>query len=253
MPQSHQSLVARQFGAHAQAYLSSETHARGADLDALAARVGALAPGRVLDLGCGGGHVSFTLAPLAREVVAYDLSPDMLATVEGAAAERGLANIVTQRGAAEALPFPDATFDVVATRYSAHHWHDLAAALAGVRRVLKPGGLAVIMDVVAPGNVLCDTFLQAVELLRDPSHVRDYAPAEWTAALRAAGLAPGEPVMARLRLDFAAWIARIGTPDLQAQTIRALQGHMPETVFDHFQVEADGTFTVDTMTLEATL
>ncbi len=253
MTRSHQSLVAKQFGAHAQAYLTSEAHARGDDLQRLAARVGALKPGRVLDLGCGGGHVSFTLAPLAREVVAYDLSPDMLATVRAAAAERGFANIATEQGIAEALPFPDASFDVVASRYSAHHWHDLAAGLAGIRRVLKPTGLAVIMDVVSPGEALCDTFLQAVELLRDPSHVRDYAPAEWTRALAKAGLKPGAPVMAKLRLDFASWIARIGTPDLQARAILALQGHMPEAVAQHFAMEADGTFTVDTMTIEATL
>ena len=248
---SHQSLVAAQFGAHAQAYLTSEAHARGADLDRLTARVGALHPERVLDLGCGGGHVSFTLAPLAGQVVAYDLTPDMLATVRNAAADRGLLNIVTEQGAAESLPFPDASFDLVVSRYSAHHWHDLAAGLAGIRRVLKPGGLAIVMDVVSPGEALRDTFLQAVELLRDPSHVRDYAPSEWARFLRTAGLQPSEPIMDRLRLDFAAWIARIGTPDLQAQAIRALQGHMPESVARHFAIEADGTFTVDTMTMEA--
>ena len=252
MTRSHESLVAAQFGAHAQAYVSSQDHARGADLDHLAALVGARGPGRVLDLGCGGGHVSFTLAPLAREIVAYDLSPDMLAAVRGVAAERGLANIATERGLAEALPFPDASFDTVVTRYSAHHWHDLAAGLAGVKRVLKGDGLAVVMDVVSPGETLCDTFLQAVELLRDPSHVRDYTPTEWLRALRAAGLRPGEPKPDKLRLNFATWIARIGTPALQAQAILALQGHMPRSVIDHFAVEADGTFTVDTMTLTAT-
>ncbi|WP_158810560.1 class I SAM-dependent methyltransferase [Beijerinckia sp. L45] len=252
MTRSHESLVAAQFGAHAQAYVESKDHAQGADLERLAALVAARPPGRVLDLGCGGGHVSFTLAPHAREIVAYDLSPDMLAAVAGVAADRGLRNIVTECGAAEALPFPDESFDVVASRYSAHHWRDLAAGLAGIRRVLKPDGMAIIMDVVSPGEALRDTFLQSVELLRDPTHVRDYAPDEWIRALRAAGLHPMAPVPARLRLHFATWIARSGTPDVQVQAILALQGHMPKPVTDHFAFEPDGTMTVDTMMIEAT-
>jgi ubiquinone/menaquinone biosynthesis C-methylase UbiE len=253
MTRSHESLVEAQFGARAQAYVDSKDHSQGADLEHLAGLVGARPRGRVLDLGCGGGHVSFTLAPLAEEVVAYDLSSEMLAAVRGVAAQRALGNIVTERGTAEALPFPDASFDIVASRYSAHHWHDLAAGLAGIRRVLKPGGLAILMDVVSPGEAQRDTFLQSIELLRDPTHVRDYAPDEWVRALRTAGLLPATPVPAKLRLQFAAWIARSGTPDAQTRAIRALQGHMPQAVADYFKVEPDGTFTVDTMLIEATL
>jgi ubiquinone/menaquinone biosynthesis C-methylase UbiE len=252
MTRSHESLVAAQFGARAQAYVESKDHAQGVDLERLAALVAARPPGRVLDLGCGGGHVSFTVAPLAREVVAYDLSSEMLAAVASVAAARGLTNITTQQGIAEALPFPDASFDIVATRYSAHHWHDLAAGLAGIRRVLKPDGKAIIMDVVSPGEALCDTFLQSVELLRDPTHIRDYAPGEWIRALRAAGFDPTIPVPGTMRLDFATWIARSGTPDLQTQAILALQGHMPQTVADHFAFAPDGSFTLDTMMIEAT-
>ena len=126
MTRSHESLVAAQFGARARAYVESTDHSRGADLERLAMLVAARPKGRVLDLGCAGGHVSFTVSPLAREVVAYDLSPEMLAAVWSVAAERGLSNIVTERGIAEALPFADGSFDIVATRYSAHHWDNLA-------------------------------------------------------------------------------------------------------------------------------
>jgi SAM-dependent methyltransferase len=177
----------------------------------------------------------------------------MLSAVTSVAAARRLGNIVATRGVAEDLPFPDASFDIVATRYSAHHWHDLAVGLAGIRRVLKPGGVAVIMDVVSPGEALLDTFLQSVELLRDPSHIRDYSVSEWIAALRAAGLEPGAPAMARLRLEFGPWIARIGTPDMRARAVRALQTSMPVNVTGHFAIEPNGTFTVDTMMIEATI
>ncbi|MDR3463827.1 MAG: class I SAM-dependent methyltransferase, partial [Beijerinckiaceae bacterium] len=165
MTTTHETLVAAQFGPRAMAYVASKDHAQGADLERLATLAAARPGARVLDLGCGGGHVSFTVAPFAREVVAYDLSEEMLAAVAATAAARGLTNIVTQQGMAEDLPFPAAHFDIVATRYSAHHWRDLAAGLAGIRHVLKPGGLAVIMDVISPGDPQPDTFLQAIELL----------------------------------------------------------------------------------------
>ena len=139
----------------------------------LEARPGA----RLLDLGSGGGHLSYYAAPHAASVTAYDLSDEMLAAVAQVAAERGLGNIATRQGAVEALPFAAQSFDIVATRLSAHHWHDVPAALREARRVLAPGGLLVVIDIVSPGPPLLDTHFQAIELLRDPSHVRDYSAA----------------------------------------------------------------------------
>lgn len=248
---THDALVAAQFGPRARAYIDSADHAKGADLERLAAIVAARPGGRVLDLGCGGGHVSFTVASHAREVVAYDLSIEMLSAVRGVAAERGLNAIRTERGTAEIMPFEDASFDFVITRYSAHHWFDVAAGLAQMRRVVKPGGLAVVMDSVSPGVSLLDGFLHGVEVLRDPSHVRNYSPLEWGDALRTAGFRPAAPVLSRLRLDFSAWIARIGTPETEARAIRALQKQAPPEVAEHFAIEPDGSFTLDTMTIEA--
>src|SRR6185312_9616816 len=106
----HESLVADQFGSRAAAYVASAVHAQGEDLRQLAELVRAKKSARVLDLGCGGGHVSFNVAPHAGEVVAYDLSPAMLEAVAQEAARRGLGAIVTRQGAVEALPFADSSF-----------------------------------------------------------------------------------------------------------------------------------------------
>lgn len=252
MSVAHEALVDAQFGPHARAYVESADHATGADLARLASLVAARPGARVLDLGCGGGHVTYSVAPHAAAVVAYDLSPAMLDAVANEARARNLTNVRTERGTAEALPFADASFDVVLTRMSAHHWHDVRAGLAGMRRVLQPGGLAAVVDVVSPGEPsLHDTFLQAVEILRDPSHVRDYSTSQWLAMLQAAGFQPSAPVMSRLRLDFAAWIKRIGTPEVQVRAIRALQAQMPSDVVERFAIAADGSFTLDIAMFEA--
>ena len=129
----HHDQVADAFGSTAAAYLTSPTHASGADLETLAAEVGSTPNADVLDLGCGAGHASFAAARHARSVIAYDLAAPMLATVAASAKERGLSNIRTEQGSAERLPFDDASFDWVVSRLSAHHWHDVPRALAEVR------------------------------------------------------------------------------------------------------------------------
>jgi len=168
-PKTHEALVGNQFGSQAAAYLHSAVHAQGADLTALVALAQDLREPRVLDLGCGGGHVTFGAAPHAREVVAYDLSGEMLAAVARAAADIGLTNVTTQQGPAELLPFEDGRFDAVLSRYSAHHWGDLDAGLRQAARVLTPNGIAGFVDAISPGLPLLDTYFQAIELLRDPS------------------------------------------------------------------------------------
>lgn len=248
---THEALLGQQFGSRAAAYLNSAVHAQGADLAALADLVRGRADAHVLDLGCGGGHVSFTVAPHAGAVVAYDLSTEMLDVVAHAAAERGLNNIRTEKGMVEHLPFADATFDFVFSRFSAHHWQDFDAGLREAARVLKPGGTAAFVDCISPGVPLFDTYLQAVELLRDPSHVRDYSRAEWDAAVARAGLVCTVTSRHRLRMIFPVWVERMNTPKLQRDAIRALQNAMSENVTRYFNIDADGSFDLDVMLAQA--
>ncbi|MFC3670665.1 class I SAM-dependent methyltransferase [Novosphingobium pokkalii] len=247
----HDSHADHQFGSRAAAYVASATHASGADLARMAQALAERRPARLIDIGTGGGHVAYAAAPHCDEVIATDLSPRMLAAVEAESARRGLANVVTCACPAEALPFAQAHVDAVSSRFSAHHWNSLARGLAQARRVCRNGALALFADVVAPASALCDTHLQAVELLRDASHVRDYSAAEWTAALGQAGFAVAAILPGRLRMDFAEWTARMDTPADLAAAIRVLQQGAPREVQDHFAIEADGSFTIDTLLIEA--
>lgn len=247
----HDHEVDAQFGPQAQAYVRSAVHAAGEDLDQLETIVRRLQPAHALDLGCGGGHVAYRLASHASRVTACDLSPAMLAAVRETAAERGLENIRTERAAAERLPFADGAFDFVATRFSAHHWRDLARGLAETRRVACAGAAAVFIDAVASSSPLFDTHLQAVELLRDHSHVRDYSIAEWTEAVARAGFEVEAVARRRIRIDFADWVARMRTPAHLAEAIRVLQAKASTEVRGYFDIESDGSFQLDVMVLEA--
>lgn len=247
----HHDQVADAFGATAAAYLTSQVHASGADLQTLAREIASTPDADVLDLGCGAGHASFAIAPHARSVLAYDLSAPMLATVATAASERGLANVRTEQGVAERLPFADASFDWVVSRFSAHHWHDVPLALAEVRRVLKPGGRVLFIDVAGADHPLLDTHLQAVEVLRDGSHVRNYRADEWVAYFAGAGLQANVRERWRLPIEFTSWIARMRTPNERAAAIRSLWQSAPDEVREYYGVQADGSFMLDVLMVEA--
>lgn len=130
----------------------------------------------VLDVACGPGIVACALAPHARWITGIDLTPRMIDEARTTAEHQGVANVTWMVGSAVPLPFSDAMFSVVLTRYSFHHFADPASAFDEMYRVCRPGGRVVVADlsIDAPAG---DRF-DAVERLRDPSHVHALAPSE---------------------------------------------------------------------------
>ena len=123
----------------------------------VAADAAAAAPpaGRVLDVGCGPGHLANRLAgEHGLEVTGLDLDPAMIERARANAdralgAERRPVFVV---GGVAALPFPDASFDLVVSTLSMHHWADATAGQAEIGRVLRHGGRILIWD-IRPGVV----------------------------------------------------------------------------------------------------
>ncbi|MCQ9154711.1 class I SAM-dependent methyltransferase [Acidomonas methanolica] len=240
--------VARHYGERAGDYVASAVHSQGADLDAIERLVAGKGMRRVLDLGCGGGHVSYRLAPHVGEVVACDVTAPMLAAVTEEARRQGLSNITAIQAPAECLPFANGLFDAVFCRFTTHHWADAAIGLREARRVLASSGCALFIDVTAPASALADSWLQTLELLRDITHVRDYALAEWAELLARAGFTVTEIGTHRLRMAFESWVARARTPAERIEAIRSLQRAAPPEVIRHFALESDGSFTLDVST-----
>lgn len=251
MSNHHEALVKSQFGGQAAAYLQSNVHAQGADLRRLSEWLADDGEATLLDVGCGAGHASFTAAAQVAQVTAYDLSDGMLAVVAQEAEKRGLNNITCAQGPAEVLPFGDNHFDIVISRYSAHHWHDMQAALMEIHRVLKPGGRFIMMDIASPGKAILDVWLQTIEMLRDPSHIRNYSQGEWLAMVNSRGMIVDKLVGDTLHLEFSSWVARMKTPDNIVEAIRYLQSKVSQEVREHFAIADDGSFTSDTIMFEA--
>lgn len=235
--------VQSQFGDVAANYSTSAVHAKGADLDAMIQAANLAGSEIVLDAGAGTGHTALAFAPHTAHVTAVDFTQSMLDQGSQLAQERGLTNVEFQLGDVEALPFDDATFDLVVSRYSAHHWPHPQRALHEFRRVLKPSGSLLLNDIVSYDDFICDTYLQTIEVLRDPSHVRDHTVAQWLGMFAEAGFVNGEVVyQGDVWIDFASWIERMATPAANAQMIRTLFDGAPAEFRSVFKIEANHNF-----------
>jgi SAM-dependent methyltransferase len=107
--------------------------------------------GRVLEVGSGPGRLAVRLAELATDVrvTGIDITPEMVERANALAARTDVADRVEFRiGDVASLPFADASFDVVVSTFSLHHWQHPAMGLAEIYRVLRPGGVARIYDLV---------------------------------------------------------------------------------------------------------
>ncbi len=231
--------VQQRFADVASNYRKSKVHAAGADLDRMVQVSTTLGQdSRVLDAGCGAGHTALAFAAHADLVIACDFTPPMLKQVGLLASERGVTNVRAQLADVERLPFADESFDLIVTRYSAHHWGQPERALAEFRRLLNADGALLISDIMAREDYAQDTFLQTIELLRDPSHVRDYRISEWRVMLTSAGFAPEVLMTFDLTLRFDAWTRRIGTPRQHADTIKAIFNEASDDIRRAFRLPA---------------
>ena len=242
--------VKRQFGPAAEAYLDSPVHAQGEDLAQLVAFLDPRPEAIVLDLGCGVGHTLRRVAPKVRHAVGADATPGMLEGARTLMAREGIANVTLVVATAELLPFLDATFDGVVCRLAAHHFADVPRAFAEVARVLRPGARFVISDNYAPDDPALDRWINALEALRDPSHVREHTVVEWRALLEGSGFRVTAEERSVTVLETGPWLARSRTPGHEAARVRALLRDAPAAVRTAFSIREEG-FTLLKVVLRA--
>jgi ubiquinone/menaquinone biosynthesis C-methylase UbiE len=153
-----------------------------------------------LDVACGPGIVACALAARARRVTGIDLTPAMLEKARALGAGKGFENLEWVEGDVAALPFEDSRFPLVVSRYSLHHFLDPRRVLCEMRRVCRPPGCIVIADVTVPEEPERAAAYNAMERLRDPSHVRALARSEILGLFDGLGLAVSGT--ARYRVEF---------------------------------------------------
>ena len=175
------------FGARAAFYTTSDSHRDPAVL----ARLVELAQPRpdwlALDIATGTGHTAFALADRVRSVVGTDFTREMLHEAMQLQQARRIGNVRFVLADVHALPFAAGAFDLLASRRAPHHFSNMEKALTEMRRVLRVGGRVVIDDRSVPEDDFADECINRLDVLHDPSHVREYRATEWRRMLEAAG------------------------------------------------------------------
>ena len=220
---NHDSRVRDEFTRQAETFSASTAITDGALTQRFVTALGEAIKGSVLDVACGPGILNAAIAKSARDVVAFDLTPEMLKK----AAQRcaGLANVSFREGNANELPFADAAFDAVVTRLSVHHFDRPGRVMSEIFRVLRPGGSFVMADVIS-SELPAEAELQnAIEILRDPSHVRMLPDSELSSLVTEAGFVIESKTTWDKPREFEEWMGIVNdasrVPPLRA-VVRAL-------------------------------
>jgi ubiquinone/menaquinone biosynthesis C-methylase UbiE len=173
-----------------------------------------------LDVACGPGLLACAFARVAKHVTGIDITPAMLDRARALQAEQGLTNLTWRQGDVLPLPFPDDSFSMVTSRFAFHHFLDPRSVLREMTRVVRPGGKVVVVD-SAPDAAKADAF-NAMEKLRDPSHVRAMPLAELRGLFHAAGLQEPRVTSYRLEGELEGLLARSFPKAGDDEKIRAL-------------------------------
>lgn len=237
---THEDLIRDQFTRQAMPFSTAAPISDAQTLGAIVAAGRAGPDDTVLDLACGGGLIVCAFAPHVRHATGIDLTPAMLDRARALAAEKGLANVSWREGDIRALPWPDATFSIVVTRFSFHHLQDPASALAEMVRVCRPGGRVVLVDGYASEDAAKAAAWNRLEVLRDPSHVRGLSLTELKALFPAAGLPAPEATLYELRDEVRNLLARSFPKPGDAERITALFAAQVEQDNLGIEVRRDG-------------
>ena len=237
----HKQAVAERFGRASHDYLRSSTHAGGTDLDVLMELLDPAPSMTVLDVATGAGHTAVRIAPRVAGVVAVDLAADMIERTRELARERGVTNLAARVMDVENLEFADGRFDAVTCRIAPHHFTDIASALGEIHRVIRPGGRFVLEDSCVPVDPLLDAYLNDVERLRDPTHLRSFSEPEWRAMLEAVGFTVAAVTQVRKLHVIEDWLRTAGLSAGDARPIYAAFAAAPAEAIAHFEiVSVDG-------------
>jgi ubiquinone/menaquinone biosynthesis C-methylase UbiE len=217
---SHNSRILDQFTRQAAPFAAAAAIRSQETLNRIVQWAGAGPDDVVLDVACGPGLLACAFARVVKHATGIDMTPAMLEQARKTQQEQGLKNVSWQQGDVYALPFPQAQFSIVSSRFVFHHLQDPLAALKEMKRVCKPSGRIVVAD-MAPQQSKAHA-LNAAELLRDPSHVRAMPVDELRSLFDQAGVATPQINHYRMEGEFEDLLSRSFPNEGDADRLRRM-------------------------------
>lgn len=218
------------FESHAAHYARDRSQKSGPDLLMLLERLETRPSDVALDVGTAAGNTAAAIAPRVASVTGLDLTPAMKAQFEAVVAATGAKNVRFETGDVEAMPYPDASFDLVTCRRAVHHFPDPPRAMAEMARVLRPGGRAGFADMAAPEDPAAAALFNDLERARDASHQRTLPPTEWRRLVEGAGLEVLTFDVFMDRTPWERWISPVSTGGPEDALARSRLAAAPDGV-----------------------
>jgi len=239
MESKFKSKIREQFSKTAVAYVEATHFSSGKDLEEAARLLKPSHDDNMLDVACGGGHMALFFAPMVRQVVASDLTMQMLKKAQEHIADEGrVDNVVFREADAEDLPFPAGSFTLLTCRIASHHFPDVPKALREFHRVLRRGGRMLIIDTLVPEDPEIAEFFQTMEKMRNPTHLRAFSEQEWEDMILNSELILQETLIVPKTHDFQEWTKTAGLNREKVQELNRFFMDAPQKVHDYFQIES---------------
>jgi ubiquinone/menaquinone biosynthesis C-methylase UbiE len=186
--QQQKELIRDRFTRTAEVFGDYAVKERVREAGTLVRLVGAHSKDCAADLASGPGTLALRFAKHVRWIIALDLTPAILERARQSAKAEAIRNLFCGLGDARALPFADASLDVIVTSYSLHHIPGPERVIREMGRVLRRGGRAGVLDMLVPESERAAELRNQIEVARDPSHARALPKSEIEEFFRAARL-----------------------------------------------------------------
>jgi len=227
--------VQKTFSKHAEKYVTSDTHAKGNDLSLMVEWANPENDWIALDIATGGGHVAKTFSPHVNQIIASDLTKEMLENTASHLTDYN--NISYEIADAEGLPFSDQSLDLVTCRIAPHHFPEPKSFIREVSRVLKEHGKFIMIDNVAPEDADLAHFMNTFENMRDPSHVRCLPVSEWQKLCKKYHLHVLKSRTRKKTFDFQEWVNRTVEDELTKKSVSSYMSNANSNTKDYFHIK----------------
>ncbi|GBE14319.1 putative methyltransferase YcgJ [bacterium BMS3Abin14] len=225
------------FSGSAERYFKSTDHQTGPDLDFIRETAGRAMPAVTVDVATGPGHALKAAAPFSGFCLASDLTREMLEVARKHLSGAGLNHVRYAQARAHELPLPDDSADLLTCRIACHHFPSVPEFLREARRALKYNGTFVMIDSIVPSDRDAASFMNRVERLRDPSHVRSFDLNQWREFFRVEGFIVRTVRTFQRTHPFREWGARVGLKGEGLENIEAVFRDAPEGIKEIFRIE----------------
>ena len=225
--------VIERFDLSADLYDVSPEHASTDDVE-IAIKYACLSKSDVyLDIASGTGHTFFRFLPYVGKAIATDISISMLRRLK--LKYKGAFAVVSD---AEALSFKDNIFTLVSCRIAPHHFENIDNFFCEVKRILKNGGIFILIDNTVFDDEELRQFIESAEKLRDSTHIRTYTFSEWEEMISKFFKLRFKRTIRKVH-PFEEWVSRAHLNDAKAQKLRKLFLDASSKVKSYFEIKVE--------------